>query len=393
MDRAKMLFGVVIALLSGIALVSTGYTYVAVVASTLISVISMKFFLTQNVSSDESDENDLEPDEKTIADVNNKQISETGMLGLAKEIQPVLQECQTNLDGIFETQRGAVELLTESFADFNRLMDEENECIQTLIKVGKSEDNQDEQYSAAMKLFADNTGKTLSKFINTTVEMSASSMELLQKVNTIAEELPLVVSALKDIDQISSQTNLLALNAAIEAARAGEAGRGFAVVADEVRALSNRSSGFSESIQSKISSICNRIEDLSEGVKILASQDVTYIMDSKRYMQDALKKIIEKAESDEEVTERLDGISSQLEDSIHNAIRALQFDDINSQNITFTNETLAFLSQELSSLNFNDFESVKNDVHSYAEKIKQRQDTARNPVSSTDIESGEIDLF
>ncbi|MGB0941285.1 MAG: methyl-accepting chemotaxis protein [Marinomonas sp.] len=393
MDRAKMLFGVVVALLAGIALVSTGYTYVAVVVSTLISVVSMKFFLTKNPPSEVSDENEAEPEENPVNEVSNEEVSESGMLGLVQEIHPVLQECQTNLDGIFETQKGAVELLTESFADFNRLMEEENECIQTLIKVGKSEDNQDEQYSTAMKLFADNTGKTLSKFINTTVEMSASSMELLQKVNTIAEELPLVVSALKDIDQISSQTNLLALNAAIEAARAGEAGRGFAVVADEVRALSNRSSGFSESIQSKISSICNRIEDLSEGVKILASQDVTYIMDSKRYMQDALKKIIEKAESDEEVTERLDGISSQLEDSIHNAIRALQFDDINSQNITFTNETLAFLSKELGSLNFNDFESVKNDVHSYAEKIKQRQDTARNPVSSTDIESGEIDLF
>jgi methyl-accepting chemotaxis protein len=110
-------------------------------------------------------------------------------------------------------------------------------------------------------------------------------------------------------------------------------------------------------------------------------------------MQDALKKIIEKAESDEEVTRRLDGISTRLEASIFNAIRALQFDDINSQNIIFTNETLAFLSAELDTLSFNDFESVKNDVHSYANKIKQRQDTARNPVSSSDIESGDIDLF
>lgn len=392
MDRAKMLLGLISALVIGSVLANAEFIYLAVVVSVFISFVTMRFTQGANkkVEKNSIAEEHSAPIEETVV---NQEQTENGMLGLVKEIHPVLEECQSNLDGIFETQKGAVELLTESFADFNKLMDEENECIQTLIKVGKSEENEDEQYSAAMKLFADNTGKTLSKFINTTVEMSASSMELLQKVNTIAEELPLVVSALKDIDQISSQTNLLALNAAIEAARAGEAGRGFAVVADEVRALSNRSSGFSESIQSKIKNICVRIEDLSEGVKILASQDVTYIMDSKRYMQDALKKIIEKAESDEEVTKRLDGISTRLEESIYNAIRALQFDDINSQNIIFTNETLAFLSEELNALNFNDFESVKNDVHTYAEKIKQRQDTARNPVSSTDIESGEIDLF
>ena len=392
MDRAKVLLGVVSALVVGVILASADYTYLAVVASITISFISMSFS-TKTQSNLKSNPLTKKPIDATASESDPDAFSQSGMLGLVKEIHPVLEECQSNLDGIFETQKGAVEILTESFSDFNKLMEEENECIQTLIKVGKSEEDENEQYSAAMKLFADNAGKTLSKFINTTVEMSASSMELLQKVNTIAEELPLVVSALKDIDQISSQTNLLALNAAIEAARAGEAGRGFSVVADEVRALSNRSSGFSESIQSKIKNICIRIEDLSEGVKVLASQDVTYIMDSKRYMQDALKKIIEKAESDEEVTKRLDGISTRLEESIFNAIRALQFDDINSQNIIFTNETLAFLSEELDALNFNDFESVKKDVHSYADKIKQRQDTARNPVSSSDIESGDIDLF
>lgn len=104
------------------------------------------------------------------------------------------------------------------------------------------------------------------------------------KIESLARQSNDIGSIVGTIDDIAAQTNLLALNAAIEAARAGEAGRGFAVVADEVRALASRTTQSTKEISRMIKNIQDEAKVATESINSSVSHMDTVAQDAEHIM-------------------------------------------------------------------------------------------------------------
>jgi methyl-accepting chemotaxis protein len=94
--------------------------------------------------------------------------------------------------------------------------------------------------------------------------VAENSNETIQAVQALKKQTDLISNVSKTIRNISSQTNILALNAAIEAARVGEAGRGFKVVADEVRRLASNVDDAIKNVNSNVENITREVGKVSE---------------------------------------------------------------------------------------------------------------------------------
>jgi len=153
------------------------------------------------------------------------------------------------------------------------------------------------------------------------------------KVDTLGENSAAIGGIVNVIKNVAEQTNLLALNAAIEAARAGEQGRGFAVVADEVRSLANKTQasaqeieGFIELLLTNVSlagesikismKLASESDELFEGVVMSYSEIVGYMQQVNELSEELATSIVHEQQSAARVFEKLKSITNITDNSV-----------------------------------------------------------------------------
>ena len=325
-----------------------------------------------------------------------------------ERLNDILTTYQDNLDRV-RTDTGQLKgLLDDSVPDMMNLffqlqshLETQDDVIRRMLAASDSVTSATEDEAASsgvsFERMVEDVTAVLENFVNTIVETSRVSVELVDTMGQITTEVQKIDGNLGEMDSIAGQTNLLAINAAIEAARAGDAGRGFAVVAQEVQNLSSRSQQFSEDIRRNVSTVQELVTHVEHSINDVASQDMNFALQSKKSAEALMEEIRSLDASRNEAANELAGIAETVSHDVNTGVRKMQFQDMVDQILQRVNDRLALVDDSVIRIRGQTGLEPETWLRELADEIERaRDEQARirdNTLTQDSMSEGSVDLF
>lgn len=261
------------------------------------------------------------------------------------QIISVNEVLDRQLGGIAEvTEKASVELVT-------RLQDIEQSVDMALADIHQAM-TQSQHMSSTSASRVERVKAQVTDMQRYIGSRETETMQHLERVNSVLLEINQLTELTSLVKNIAAQTNLLAINAAIEAARTGEHGRGFAVVADEVRKLSAQSQDAAERIDSGIDHAVNEVENQMRHIldqdKIIAeNQELNRFAQELASMADMYQEV---ENLNQRVMTNMEQGVATVRDKVIETFGEVQFQDITRQRIEAVQASHQMINQHLAAL-------------------------------------------
>ena len=271
-----------------------------------------------------------------------------------------------------QNTQNIVEQNSKQLAIVNQVTENSKEIAQMIYNASEFANKANNEAVHSTKLSLD-AGSAVEKVVTTMKEIEGNTEQTSVKLNTLAEKSQQIGDIISVITNIASQTNLLALNAAIEAARAGEQGKGFAVVADEVRKLAEQSNNAAGKVGDIIREIQMDIDSTSTSFKLVKN----YVANGVEVTRNAGGFIKEIVETFGVTAKQILEIQSILQSTASNS-QTVQSITLKSQEMA---HTTSFITEQIAAATEEQNASIQ-EINSNIEVITQLSEQIKQLIAS-----------